>query len=115
MTKRTKKQPLVYRVTWDVLAAMASNRPNIYTLYKGDIQRLRGSSVPRLWSVTLTIRHRVGEQIERYSHTYAPDQKLLLVNLMAYVSKHVDDQIWDEIKDFDFVSFDALAVTKVGA
>lgn len=115
MSKRIKKpQPLVYRVTWDVLAAMASNKPNPYTLYKGDIQRLRGSLVPRAWSVTLEIIHRVGSKTKRYAHTYTPDSKLFLSDLMAYVSKHVDEKLWDEIKDFDFVSFSAMAVAKRG-
>lgn len=115
MTKRTKKpQPLVYRVTWDVLAAMASAKPNPYTLYRGDIQRLRGSVVQRTWSVTLEIIHCVDGQNKRYAHTYTPDGKLFLSDLMAYVSKHIDEQIWDEIKDFDFVSFSAMAVTRRG-
>ena len=116
MARKPKKQPLVWKLEWDVLAIIANPDMPPMAMYKGDAHRIfNNGAVARNWSVTLTIKGTKAAPellvVER-KYEYKPDSKLFLAELMTAVQQHVDAEVWDECADLDVTSITALAVTK---
>jgi hypothetical protein len=114
MPKKTKKQPLVWKLEWDVLAVIDNPDAPPLAIYKGDANRLFGQhNIPRNWSVTLAVKGALPSgEIVRRAYSYKPDGKLFLAALMTAVQQHVDAEVWDECAGLDVQSITALAVTK---
>ncbi len=114
MARKPKKQPLVWKLEWDILAVIDNPDMPPMAMYKGNAHRIfNNGAMARNWSVTLAV---VGvddnKKIVRRAYSYQPDSKLFLAELMTAVQQHVDAEVWDECADLDVTSITALAVTK---
>lgn len=115
MACKPKKQPLVWKLEWDILAVIDNPDMPPMAMYKGDAHRLFGQhNIPRNWSVTLAATGMdQDKKLVRRAYSYHPDGKLFLGELMKVVQDHVDKVVWDACADLDEpLSVKALAVTK---